>query len=209
MKLVNVKQGSIEWLLARAGLITASRIAEMMKYINKGKDESADRYNYRIELVTERLTGLPVDTFVSREMQWGTDNEPYARASYEIDRDVMTEQVGFVIHPDMDFAGASPDSLVDDRGIIEIKCPNTTTHIKWMQAGIVPEQHQDQCLFNMACTEREYCDFISYDPRLPAHLKSFIVRMQRDDERIAKIEAEVRKFNQEIIDLINSLPAAA
>lgn len=261
--IVEVKQGSIDWLLLRCGKITASRVAEMMKYLNevaeytprlypkkekcsecnesftahewlvsmagekvrkrvcsekckdayelrKPRTESAARYEYKIELVTERLTGVPVPAFVSKEMQWGTDNEPIARTEYEMHIGALTDQVGFVQHPTMDFFGASPDSLVAKVGGVEIKCPNTTTHIKWMQAGIVPEEHQEQMLSNLACNpEREWWDFMSFDPRLPEHLKKFIVRMYRDEKRIKEIEAEAVKFNGEIISLIQALPQAA
>lgn len=215
MQAANLEQGSVDWRLARVGMITASRIVDVMSY-RKDKKESADRYKYKIEVVTERLTGIPVDHYETPEMRWGTEQEPKARASYEALNEVMTDQVGFIVHPDMPFAGASPDSLVGDDGGLEIKGPNTTTHIKWWEEyikfGIVPPEHQDQCLFGMACagTKRLWWDFVSYDPRLkdPSQ-KRFTARLPRDNERIAKIEAEVRKFNQEIIDLINSLPAAA
>lgn len=204
----NAVQGSEQWKMDRCGNITSSRVAEMMKYINKGKDESAERYDYKIELVTERLTGIPVKHRETPEMIWGTTQEPFARAHYEAVTGEMVDQVGFIVHPEMDFAGGSPDGLIGSEGVLEIKAPNTTNHVKWIRAGVVPEKHRDQCLFNMAVSGRDYADFMSYDPRLPAY-KRFIVRMYRDDARIKEIEAEVRKFNQEIIDLINSLPAAA
>jgi hypothetical protein len=138
-------------------------------------------------------------------MEWGNECEPFARAAYEIGCDVMADSVGFILHPTFDYSGASPDSLIGTDGGLEVKCPKTTTHIKWMQAGGVPEEHQAQCLWNMACAGRAWWDFVSYDPRLPDGLKIFIVRMDRDDARIAEIEAEVIQFNQEVVFAVSHL----
>jgi putative phage-type endonuclease len=197
MREIRCEQGSAEWLDARRGKITASRIADVLDRLKKG-GEGAGRRNYRIDLIAERLSGRSEDHYVSPEMVWGTDCEPMARTAYEMERNVMAETIGFVLHPTMDFSGASPDSLIESDGVLEIKCPKTTTHIKWMLAGVVPEEHQAQCLWVMACTERKWCDFISYDPRLPDGLKTFIVRMQRDDAQIAAIENEVVVFDSEV-----------
>ena len=204
MRVVNCFQGSAEWLQVRVGRITASRIVDVLARLKNGS-EGADRRNYRVELAAERLTGRSEEFYVSPEMQWGTENESFARASYEIARGVMTDQLGFVIHPTMDFAGASPDSLVDEDGGLEIKCPKSTTHIKWMQAGGVPEEHQPQMLWNMACTGRAWWDFASYDPRLPEEIRLYVARMERDEKRIAEVEAEVVRFNAEVDFLIGSL----
>ena len=197
MRTIKCTQGSAEWLEVRRGKITASRIADVMDFLKKG-GEGASRRNYRTELLAERLTGRGEDHYVSPEMEWGTEFEPLARAAYEIAQDVMVDQVGFALHPDFDFAGSSPDGLVGDNGYVEFKCPKTTTHLKWMQAGIVPEEHQEQCLFNMRCAERGWADFVSYDPRLPDGLRIFVVRMDRDEERIARIDEEVARFNEEV-----------
>lgn len=197
MRVIDCEQGSAQWLDARRGKITASRIAEVMDFLKKG-GEGASRRNYRTELLAERLSGRGEDHYVSAEMEWGTEFEPHARAAYEIANDVMVNQIGFVLHPEFDFAGSSPDGLVGADGYVEFKCPKTTTHLKWMQAGIVPKEHQDQCLFNMRCEERAWADFVSYDPRLPDGLRIFVVRMERDDERIARIDEEVARFNEEV-----------
>jgi hypothetical protein len=138
-------------------------------------------------------------------MDHGTEYEPIARSAYEIATGTMVDTVGLVYHPTLLFSAASADGLVDDDGAVEIKAPKTTTHLKWMQAGIVPEEHQDQCQWVMACCERQYIDFISYDPRLPDGLKVFIVRMERDDARIEAIEAEVISFNEEVEAAISQL----
>lgn len=197
MRVIECDQNSHEWLAERRGRITASRIANVMSTLKRG-GEGADRKNYRTELIAERLSGRAEDHYTSPEMMWGTENEPYARAAYEIGCGVMVDQVGFVLHPTMDFSGGSPDGLVGEDGMIEIKCGKTTTHLKWLMAGEVPEEHQDQILWNLCCTERKWCDFISFDPRLPDGLNIFIVRMQRDEKRIANIEAEVKLFNDQV-----------
>lgn len=197
MRVVKCQQGSAEWLEYRRGRITASRIADVIDRLKKG-GEGASRRNYRTEIIAERLSGRSEEHYVSPEMDWGSEYEAHARAAYEIANDVMADTVGFILHPTLDYSGASPDSLIGDDGGLEVKCPKTTTHIKWMQAGVVPEEHQAQCLWNMACAERLWWDFVSYDPRLPDGLKIFIVRMERDGTRIADIEAEVIQFNQEV-----------
>lgn len=204
MRIVNCDQGTAQWLEVRRGKITASRIADVLAVLKKG-GEGADRRNYRTELIAERLSGRTEEHYVSPEMDWGSELEPIARSAYEIATGEMVDTVGFVLHPIFDFAGASPDGLVSEDGGIEVKCPKTTTHIKWLQGGIVPEEHQAQCLWNMACCERDWWDFISFDPRLPDGLKIFIVRMLRDDERIALIEEEVAKFNGEIDAVCSNL----
>lgn len=200
MRVIDCEQGTAQWLDVKRGKISASRIAEVMDYLKKG-GEGASRRNYRAELLAERLTGRSEDHYVSPEMEWGTEFEPQARAAYEMANDVMVEQVGFVLHPVFDFAGSSPDGLVGNDGYVEFKCPKTTTHLKWMQVGVVPEEHQGQCLFNMRCEERNWSDFVSYDPRLPEGLRIFIARMDRDEERISRIDDEVCKFHGEVEDI--------
>jgi putative phage-type endonuclease len=197
MRVIKCDQGTAQWLDVKRGKISASRIAEVMDYLKKG-GEGASRRNYRTEILAERLSGRSEDHYVSPEMEWGTEFEPQARAAYEIANDVMVDQVGFVLHPEFDFAGSSPDGLVGTDGYVEFKCPKTTTHLKWMQAGIVPEEHQEQCLFNMRCEERGWADFVSFDPRLPEGLRIFVARMDRDDKRIAAIDDEVSRFHEEV-----------
>lgn len=204
MRVIPCEQGTAEWLEIRQGKITASRIADVMDYLKKG-GEGASRRNYRQELLAERLSGRSEDHYVSAEMAWGSEFEPIARSAYEIGTESMVDTVGFVLHPTFDFAGASPDGLVNDDGLIEIKCGKTTTHLRWMQAGVVPEEHQLQILWNLACTERQWADFVSFDPRLPDGLKIFIARMDRDDARIDQIESEVASFNGEVEQAIAAL----
>jgi putative phage-type endonuclease len=198
-----MEQGTTEWLAARAGLVTASRISDVMAQIKSG--EAASRKDYRAQLVAERISGNPTTSFINAAMQWGTDNEPFARAAYELKFDVMVDQVALIRHPDIVFSGASPDGLVDGDGLVEIKCPNTATHIKYCLAGKSPADYQNQMLWQMECTGRKWCDFVSYDPRMPEDMQMFVVRFDRDQERIDKIKEEVIKFLGEVEAEIEAL----
>jgi hypothetical protein len=175
-----------------------------MNWLKSGK-ESEKRANYKWEILSERLTGRLVDGYVSAEMQWGIDNEAAARFAYEQFMRTEVKRVGFIIHPTMDFFGASPDGLIGEDGGIEIKCPKTSTHLEWMFGGIVPDEHRYQMVAGICCTERKWWDFVSYDPRLPRHLRLFIVRMQRDESEIARVEQEIMRFNNEIEDKVKAL----
>lgn len=200
---MNQDQGSEEWLAARAGMITASRIADLMAKTKTG--ESASRANYRAQLVAERLTGKPQESFSNAAMQWGTETEPLARSAYELRNGVMVDQVGFVQHPTIELSGASPDGLIDDDGLIEIKCPNTATHIEYAVSGKPPTKYVLQMLWQMECTGRKWCDFASYDPRMPENMQLFVVRVNRDDDRLAEIRHEIIKLNAEISEQIEQL----
>jgi hypothetical protein len=197
VRVVDCEQNSAEWVWARTGRITASCIVDMMATLKRG-GEAAARRDYRAQLVAERLTGRAEDHYVSKEMQFGAEQEPFARTAYEIKTENIVDQVGFIFHPRLDFTGASPDGLIGQDGGLELKCPKTTTHLAYMIAGTVPKEYRDQLLWNMACAEREWWDFVSYDSRLPEKLRIFIVRMPRDEARIGEIEREVIKLNSEI-----------
>ena len=204
MKIIDFPQGSAEWLSSRAGKVTASRIADVMAKVKTG--EAADRKNYRAQIVAEVLTGKPQDSvFMNDAMKWGVENEPFARAAYEVATEAMVDQVGLVLHPEIERAAASPDGLVGASGLVEIKCPNTATHIEYLLAGQVPTKYRYQMLWQMACTEREWCDFASFDPRLRQDLQLFVVRLTRDNDAIAAIEAEVIKFLSEVDETIKRL----
>ena len=198
-----MNQGTIEWMAERAGKITSSRISDMMAKTKTG--ESASRSNYRAQLVAERLTGKPQESFSNAAMEWGTTNEPFARAAYELRTDCDVEQVGFVPHAEIEKSGASPDGLIGSDGLIEIKCPNTATHIEYAVSGKPPSKYLLQMLWQMECTGRKWCDFVSYDPRMPPDMQLFVVRINRDDERIKEIKTEVIKLNSEIADQISQL----
>jgi hypothetical protein len=201
-----MEQGTDEWAQARCGLVTASRSADVIAMLKNGKGEKSERAAYRSELICEILTGVPYPRFVSKEMQWGIDQEPFARAAYELQQNVLVETCGFILHPGIDRFGASPDGLVGDDGLIQIKCPNTSTHLGWMLAGTVPVEHMAQMLGEMSCTQRAWVDFVSYDPRLPLHLQLFVRRFVRDPKLIAVLEKEVEHFNAEIDGQIAALP---
>lgn len=204
MKILDVPQGSMEWLQARAGLVTASRIADVMAKIKSG--ESAARADYKAQIVTEILTGVPAENgFTNDAMQWGTDQEPAARAAYEAITGNMVEQVGMVYHPEIERAAASPDGMVSDTGLVEIKCPKTATHLQYLLANAAPTKYQPQMLWQMACTGAEWCDFVSFDPRLPNDLQLLVVRFGRYAQRIKDMEAEVKRFLSEVDEMIEKL----
>jgi hypothetical protein len=204
MRVVECVQNSGEWLAARAGRITASRVADVLAFTKKG-EPTQKRTDYAIEMVSERLSGFCVERYVTWAMKEGTRLEPDAITEYELATDVMIDRVGFVLHPSMDFSGASPDGLVGADGGVEAKCPTPTTHIAWMLAGQVPLEHAPQMIWNMVCCERMWWDFISYCPIFPAPLNRFIIRLHRDEKIINGIDAEVRKFDDEVNTMIAKL----
>lgn len=201
-----MKQRTEEWFAARVGKATASRIADIMSTRKDGKP-SASRVNYCSELAAERLTGVPYGSISSAAMDWGTEQEPNARAAYEALTGKMVDEVGFIDHPTIPMSGASPDGLLDD-GLIEVKCPNTATHINTLRTRKIEGKYQIQMLWQMACSERSsWCEFVSYDPRMPEHLQLVIIRFDRDDERIAEMEDAVRAFLSEVDELVKELEA--
>jgi putative phage-type endonuclease len=200
-----MQQRSDSWFAARAGKATASRIADVVAKTRSGY--STSRANYAAQLVCERLTGVPADSFCSGAMQWGTDTEPMAREAYCQHMLCAVEEIGFVQHPTISMSGASPDGLIGDDGLIEIKCPNSATHIDTLLNGKVPEKYRTQMLWQMACTGRTWCDFASYDPRLPEAMQLFVQRIPRDDDAIAELEREVTAFLAEVDATVAQLKA--
>jgi hypothetical protein len=206
-----VTQQSAEWLQLRVGMVTGSRVADVMSFLSRKSktgekgEESAARRNYRYEIAVECLTGLSGVHFITPAMQWGIDNEPLARAAYEMADDVETESIGFAIHDRIDRFGASPDALVGTDGLLEIKCPQTMTHIDYLLSGAIPVEYEPQMLAEMACTGRQWVDFVSFDPRLPKRLQRFQKRFMRDDGRIAEMEQAVEKFLAEVDELLARL----
>ena len=191
-----MEQRSPEWFAARCGKVTASRVADIVAKTKSGYSTSRD--NYMAQLVCERMTGVPAETYTNTAMQWGTDTEPLARAAYEAAMDVLVDETGFVIHPTISEAGASPDGLVGLFGLIEIKCPNTSTHIETLLSDKVPSKYITQMMWQMACTNRQWCDFVSFDPRMPDGLKLFIKRVEYHDSIIKGLETEVKEFLSEL-----------
>jgi putative phage-type endonuclease len=202
--IIDAEQGTPEWAAARAGKVTASCVDRVLARIKVG--EAAARRDYRAQLVAEILTGQPQgSSFVNAEMQWGIEQEPLARYAYDAMKDCSVQKVGFITHPTIERAGASPDGLVGDVGGVEIKCPKTATHLMYLLDGIVPSDYQPQMLWQMACAGLRWVDFVSFDPRLPAEHRLLIVRMHRDDKRIAEMEQEVRKFLLEVEGLLQRI----
>jgi hypothetical protein len=198
-----MEQRSEEWFTARLGKVTASRVADIIAKTKSGY--STSRANYMAELVCERLTGKQGDSFSNAAMVWGTNTEPMARAAYEALEGVLVEETGFVSHPTIAMSGASPDGFVLEDGLVEIKCPNTATHIETLLDKEVPSKYVKQMQWQMACTGRKWCDFVSYDPRMPEDMQLFMSRIDRDDEFIIELEREVEKFLSELEDKIVAL----
>lgn len=190
--------------MQRVGNVTASRVVDVLATLKNGS-EAASRTNYRAELVAERMTGVPYPQFESAAMRWGTETEPEARMAYSVATGNSVERVGYIEHPRIQRFGASPDGLIEEDGLVEIKCPNTATHIQWILGGAVPAEHQPQMLAQMACTGRKWCDFVSYDPRMPERRRLFVKRFERDDARINEMEAAVEAFLQTVDDLVRKL----
>ncbi len=192
-------QNTPEWLTARRGLVTASRCAAVITKIAKGTKYSAARYDYLMELVVEHLTNRVVERYVTPAMEWGIEQQPFAEAAYEMATGASLESIGLVIHPEMEYFAASPDMLLEDDGLVEVKCPTTRVHLEYLKAGLVPEEYIPQINAQLACMpERQYCDFVSFDPRVPFGMQLFVRRHYRDRERIAQLEQEVNKFSAEL-----------
>jgi putative phage-type endonuclease len=198
-----IEQGTPEWFAQRLGKVTASRIADIMAKTKTGV--SASRGNYLAQLVAERLTGQSADTFKSGAMQHGTETEPQARMVYEAETGQIVTEVAMINHPTIKMSGASPDGFVGTDGLVEIKCPNTSTHIASLMADKAPSGYIPQMQWQMACTGRAWCDFVSFDPRMPEDMQLLIKRVPRDEALIAEYEAEVIKFLAEVQETVDKL----
>lgn len=198
-----IEQGTPEWFAQRLGKLTASRMADVLATTKSGP--AASRKNYMAQLVAERLTGQPAESFSSAAMAWGTEHEPLARAEFEILTDYSVEQVAFIDHPTIEWCGASPDGLILDSGLLEIKCPNTATHIEYLLAGKPPAKYVPQMLLQLACTGRQWCEFVSYDPRMPEEHRLFMVTFQPKPEEIEAVEQAAREFLAEVQEVIEKL----
>jgi putative phage-type endonuclease len=191
-----MEQQSNEWFTARLGKVTASRVADVIAKTKTGY--SASRDNYMAQLICERLTGQKGESFTNPAMQHGVDTEPLARSAYENARSLLVKEVGFINHPRIEMSGASPDGLVADDGLVEIKCPNTATHIDTLLSGKVPTKYITQMQWQMLCCQRKWCDFVSFDNRLPEHLQLFVQEVEFDPEYCAMLEKEVTQFLAEL-----------
>lgn len=198
-----IEQGTDAWMAARTGKVTASRVADLMARTKSGW--SASRANYMSDLLVERLTGRKTDSFQSVAMVWGIESEPRARAAYEFYTDSKVDLVGFIDHPTIPMFGASPDGLIGNDGGWEAKCPNTSTHLDTLLNGTIPQKYIIQMQVGMACTGRQWWDYVSYDDRLPPEHAMWIKRIERDDKQIAEIEEAVQEFLSELEQKIHQL----
>jgi putative phage-type endonuclease len=206
-----MEQRTEEWHQARLGKVTASRVADVLAKIKTG--EAAVRKNYKMELVVQRLTGQPGESFTNAAMEWGTATEPQARMAYEAHTSTFVEEVGFIDHPTIEGFGCSPDGIIGKtlhseqnqltlmEGLIEIKCPNTATHIETVLENKAPSKYIPQMQCQMAVTGAKWCDFVSFDPRVPEDLQLLVVRVDRDQEYIDSMEVEVKQFLDEVKEL--------
>jgi putative phage-type endonuclease len=196
-------QGTPEWFAQRLGKVTASRVADVIAKTKTGY--STSRANYMAQLVAERLTGQAGESFSNAAMQWGTETEPLARMAYETETGLMVTEVAMIDHPTIAMSGASPDGLVQSDGLVEIKCPNTATHIDTLLYGEAPTKYKPQMQWQIACTGRKWCDFVSFDPRLPEDMQLFVKRVERDDAYIAELETEIKQFLSEVETTVQKL----
>jgi len=191
------EQRTEDWFQQRLGKVTASSLHKVLARTKTGF--GADRGNYLTQLVLERLTGTKAESYVNAAMQWGIDQEPFARAAYEAHHGVLVDEVGFIPHPTIEASGASPDGLVGADGMVEIKCPDSKTALEcWLSADPVESKYFSQMQWQMACAGRLWCDYVVFDPRMPAKAQLFVHRVERDDKWIKETEVEVKKFLAEV-----------
>jgi len=189
----SAEQGSNEWLLERLGHVTGSRVSDAL-----AKKGTATRENYLWQLVAERLTGQVQESFTNAAMIRGTEQEPIARAAYEAHSGHFVDQIGFVKHPSLEWFGASPDGLVGQEGLVEIKNPNTSTHLQYRKSGQPPAKYRYQMMAQLACTGRKWCDFVSFDSRLPESKQLFIVRFEPEAKDMEAMLEAVQEFLDEV-----------
>jgi putative phage-type endonuclease len=202
---IELIQGSPEWHKARCGSLGASQIHLAIAKTRSGW--GASRENIRAQLIAERLSGVPLDTYQNDAMRWGSEHEAEARSVYEAHTGLIVETVGLVKHPRLPFTHASPDGLIGDDGLIEIKCMQTASHIDVLLTEAIEQRYLYQMQWQMCCTGRQWCDFVAYDPRMPEHMRLFIKRIPRDDAQIAQLEKDVELFLREVATCYMALTA--
>lgn len=193
---LELEQGSDAWRAYRCGKVTASRVADIIRKTKTGV--SASRKNYAAELICEHLTGTVAEGYKSGPMEWGTQQEPRARELYSLMTDHAVRKIGFVDHPGIPMTGASPDGWIADDGEVQFKCPNTATHIETLHGAPIDPDYLTQMQWGLACSRRAWCDFVSFDPRLPPEMQLHVRRVMRDPVRIVELEREVRAFLAEL-----------
>jgi putative phage-type endonuclease len=197
------EQRTEEWFKERLGKVTASKISDVVARTKTGW--GASRANYESQLIVERLTGKPADNYTNAVMQWGTDTEPQARNAYAFFQKLPVEECSFFPHPTIEMSGASPDGLVGESGLLEVKCPNSATHIDTLLGAPIEKKYLLQMQWQMACANRAWCDFVSFDPRFPINLQLKVIRVERDNDLIVSLENEVREFLSEVSKKVESL----
>ena len=196
-------QGTPEWKRQRCGIVTASRMADLTAKTKSGY--GASRANYMAEKLIERLTGEPADTYTNAAMQWGTEQEPHARNAFEFYSGETVVETGFILHPVIKNCGASPDGLIGDKGMIEIKCPNTATHVEYLLKEEIPLKYQLQMQLQLMVCQRNWCEFVSFDPRLPEEMRLWTQTFLYNEPMAEMLETEILKFNSELDDMERTL----
>ena len=198
------EQRTQEWQLARVGNLTASRFADAVAETKSGWGASRERY--KAELICERLTGMPYEHYRSAAMERGSFMEERARAAYSLRMDVDVVEVGFIAHPTIALSGCSPDGLVGEHGLVEIKCPDSHTHIATMLGRTkLPREYLLQMMWQLACTGRQWCDWISFDDRLEHWARFYCVRVERNNKLIEEMEAQAHTFLAEVANDVAEL----
>jgi hypothetical protein len=209
MRKPNPHQGTGDWFNQRCGKLTGSRMWAAMAYLKqsekdkkdkKPREDRSERKNLKIELIVERMTGEIVYKYRNSAMDWGIEQEPYAKEAYERKTGRLVDDVGFVDHPSIEYCGASPDGFVGE-GLVEFKCPTTATHVQYILEGVIPAEHMQQMILQCACTRRPWCDFVSYDPRVSEGQQLFVRRFYPTPAQIELVETEARVFLREVDDL--------
>jgi len=207
-ELRKIPQQTPEWIVARRGRVTASRCIDIVSKTKAGK-YSASRYNYLMEKVSEHVTQRAAEHFVTPAMEIGIERQPFAQAAYEVSQDCSVDSVGIVAHPTIELFSCSPDGLVADDGIVEYKCPTDRVHIEYLRDGVIPADYMPQLVAELAIMpERQYVDFVSFNPNMPYGMQLFIRRLKRDEKQIAALETEVVSFLGELAEMLQSLAQA-
>jgi len=193
MNSIEIPQGTQEWFQARLGCLTASRANDAC-----AAETTAAYQNYLWQLVAERETKTVEESYVSADMDRGSELEPLARAAYEVHTGTFVTQTGFWPHPEIKWFGASPDGLVGDDGLIEIKCPRTSTHLRYRSEGKVPTKYKRQMMCQLLCTGRKWVDFVSFDNRVRESKQLFIVRFEPKEKDITEMLESIQKFLQNV-----------
>jgi len=205
----DIIQGSLEWLELRKGFVTASRVADIMAKTKTGP--SASRQNYLIELAIQRVTGIVEESYKNEAMIRGTEEEPKARQAYELLTETFVEEVPFVKHKTIEWFGCSPDGIIKNNdgtyNLLEIKNPNSATHWSYIKENEPPTKYKIQMMAQMACTGAQWCDFFSYDSRMPEGSRHFLKRMMRDNKFIEEMEKEIKIFLEQVSEEVKLMEA--